>query len=781
MNALPRLGLALLLLLTAHAVAQEAVLVGKGAYASFPPTGIAKGKAEEAEKQPVFLLNEDGRPIPSNKWYESLILSRYGQGLWPLPLKVDTNGQGIHIFYPTQWKPDGSDLVTENPLRISAKDFVPTGTLAKDWSDWLVSFRLLQTPERFFDVTLGQGMPYVWMECHGVEPTLSWNGAANFFDLTGTAITLPATGDALGIECSGHRFGVFAPEGTKFQPDGSGINITFSGTNQFLVICPLPATKDIQYFHRYAFAIPRDTKLSWKYAPEQGSLTTNWKVTTQPLKGAETQIIQGWLPHHYRTTKNNLAFNSLEYMTGRGKMRCAVGNEFTLTYPFNGILPNLPPPKAIGGPHDYDPARLNALLDQVVEKPKFAGDTYWGGKDLVRFTQAALMGQLTNSPSYPKALEAVRAELINWFSYQPGKPDHFFAFYPRNKALVGFNPSFGSEHFTDNHFHYGYFTFASGMLAMNDPGFVADYGQMARLVAKTYANWERNDNRFPFFRTFDIWAGHSWAGGSGSKNGTNNQESTSEAVQSWSGLILLGQALADKEMVAAGVMGYCAETQAAMEYWFDAHNDVFPPEWKHPIAGIIWSSGKVWGTWFSGSPSWIYGIQWCPSSQAASYLVRDPAWARRTYETMCKEFTASEERNAAKKPGYQPKPAVLKSWGGDLGTYLLGFVLMYDPQWAAEQLDELLTSSDEKQIHNVWLAHVYYMAQSMRTLGTIDWNCHGSSATSLVYFNSVTKTHSYVVWNPLPKPATVQFYEGSKRLGQMTADPQSITSITHLK
>ena len=185
---------------------------------------------------------------------------------------------------------------------------------------------------------------------------------------------------------------------------------------------------------------------------------------------------------------------------------------------------------------------------------------------------------------------------------RPARPIISSPITPGRKGLVGFNSSYGSEEYTDNHFHYGYFTVASALLAMQDPGFAHDYGPMAKLVAKQYANWDRDDKRFPFLRTFDVWQGHSWAGGVGSGNGANNQESSSEATQSWEGLLLLGQALGDKDMTAAGVMGYNFESQAAMEYWFNAHGDGFPPEWKHPIVGVVWSAGNMYGTWFTGDP-----------------------------------------------------------------------------------------------------------------------------------------------------------------------------------
>ena len=792
--------------LVAPLLAQNAVPVGRGAYASFPPPGLVMDrrqgidKVAEFENEPLYLVKKDGRPIPSNQWFVRLLKDPFGRAIWAYPLRLDTGATGVEVNYPIRWEPSGNDPMLESPLLLGGKDFTAVDARAKDWSDWLVSFRMGQSPDKYFDVTVGQGMPYVWAEYHSVQPTIAFGaqtpirdpktgvskrakkgarmapGALRFFDLTGKTIAAPVTGDTLGVEFGGRAYGLFAPDGTKFQLDADTLSIEFSGSASYLILCPLPAAKDIEYFHHYVFAIPRDTKMTWDYNAPKGTLTTTWKISTEPLKGGEKQIIQGWIPHHYRTATTSFAFNQMEYLTARGTMKMSLGNEFSFTYPYSGILPNLPAPAAGG---DFDSARLKSMLARFAEHSKFGGDTYWGGKDLVRYGQAALIAQQTKDSSQPAIVDALRSELINWYTYTPGKMNHLFAYYPNHKGLVGFNSSYGSETFTDNHFHYGYFTFATGLMAMQDPQFAADYGPMARMVAKQYANWERDDKRFPFLRTFDIWAGHSWAGGSGSQTGCN-QESSSEAMQSWSGLILLGQALGDKDMLATGVMGYVNESQAVMEYWFNAHGDVFPPQWKHPIAGMVWSAGKVWGTWFSGSPAWIYGIQWIPSSPAASYLARDTAFARNMYETMVKENEASEERDAAKHPDRAKKGSAIKDFDSDLCSYMLGFVMMYDPQFAAAQFEDVWKTQGDKAANNPWLANVYYMIHSMETLGLVDWKCHGDSATSMVYFNDSTNTHTYIAWNPQPKPVAVRFYEGDKQLGQMVAAPQTITSATSL-
>src|SRR5581483_11975361 len=107
-------------------------------------------------------------------------------------------------------------------------------------------------------------------------------------------------------------------------------------------------------------------------------VTTIWDVQTESLKGSETRVVQGWLPHHLRTTKQQLQFNGLQYQTPRGIMKTAVGSHFEIAYRFNGLVPNLPAPKSIGGEHDFNPGRMHDYVAQYATKTNYGGDTYWG-------------------------------------------------------------------------------------------------------------------------------------------------------------------------------------------------------------------------------------------------------------------------------------------------------------------------------------------------------------------------------------------------------------------
>ena len=417
----------------------------------------------------------------------------------------------------------------------------------------------------------GRGRVGVGGRAHGRSLFVRAQGAAG-------ALRVPGLPD----RCRGSR-GQLAPDGTKFEQGDAGIAVTFAGKRAFLVVCPLPSEKDFALFHKHAFAVPRDTQLSWTYDRHAATITTTWKVVTEPLKpGASGGVIQGFLPHHWRENIAKLDLDGPSYATIRGPLKCGAGDTFTITYPFHGILPNLPAPTA----KSFDSGRVKELLAQHFTDPtrNLGGDTYWGGKDVQRYAQAAFVAAQTKDRSLDAILGKLRGALDNWFTYTPGEKDRFFACLPRRKGLVGFNAAYGSEHFTDTHFHLGYFVHASGLLSQLQPEFAASYGDFARLVAKNYANYDRKDTRFPRFRTFDIWRGHSFADGNGFPDG-NNQESTGEAVNSWAGMILLGEALGDAELTAAGVIGYSFETRANVEYWFDPHGDVFPKAYAHNACG----------------------------------------------------------------------------------------------------------------------------------------------------------------------------------------------------
>jgi endoglucanase Acf2 len=750
-----------LMMSAAPCLAQQVVPVGKGSYASSVPAGAPAG---QPEGRAVYVLDQKDRALPTNQYWTQLMVKKGNNQLWSYPFRVDVTGNGLDLQFPSRWLPDGGEPICDNPLTISGANFKPSDTNVKSWSDWLINFRMAASDKQYMDVTVGEGMPCVWVEFAGVSPVLTFRAAAKTFG---------QADDCIGVETGGHVYGVFAPDGTKFESDAKSIKVTFKGEKQYLVVAAMPGQKDLETFHKYAYAIPRDSKVTWQWDSVKALATTKWTLTTEALKGTEKQVIQGWIPHHYRKTTNDLKFvEGLNYLSPRGPLKCSVGNEFNIAWEYTGIIPNLPAPKKLGLDHDFDLDRMHKYFTTLIDEhrhPKnendvhFVPDTYWGGKDILRFGQMGLMTQQLKDPTHDDFVKDLRVGMEDWYTYTPGEKHHYFTRYPKWHALVGVNTSYGSENFNDHHFHYGYFTFASALLGMQDRSFIDDFGGMATLVGKEYANYDRTDKDFPFMRTYDLWAGHGWADGMGG----NNQESTSEDVQSSAGLVYLGQATGNQPMTEAGIVTYAMTTQSALEYWFNQGGDVFPPEWKAPSVGILRSGRKEFTKFFQGDDAWIFAIQWLPTSPMLSYLARDPAYARGQFDKMLARAKSKGQATSVKG-----------GWGAGLGNVLVGYVAQYDPQWAVEQLDEVAT--DPKiDVAYEW-AVIYYQAHSMRNLGLVDWKVHGSSPTTMTYWNEKTKTRTFVAWNPTAQAETVTFYEGGQAIGTVVAQPQALTSVNTL-
>jgi hypothetical protein len=220
-------------------------------------------------------------------------------------------------------------------------------------------------------------------------------------------------------------------------------------------------------------------------------------------------------------------------------------------------------------------------------------------------------------------LDVARHHLGDWFD--AGSGSRYFAYDPNWRTLLGMPDSFGSARaMNDHHFHYGHFIHSAALLAMHDPDWAAGYAGMVELLIRDVANWDRGDARFPVLRNFDPYAGHSWASGNSAFDTGNNQESSSESMNFATGLILWGSVMGRDDIRDLGVYLHASEAAAIEQYWFDADDAVFPESLSRPLAGILWSDGAVYDTWWTENPEEIHGINFLPVTGGSLYLGRRP-------------------------------------------------------------------------------------------------------------------------------------------------------------
>src|SRR5262249_7497698 len=287
----------------------------------------------------------------------------------------------------------------------------------------------------------------------------------------------------------------------------------------------------------------------------------------------------------------------------------------------------------------------------------------------------------------------------------------------------------------------------------------------------------------PFLRTFEPWLGHSYAGGVSSGAG-NNQESTSEAIQSWLGLVLLGQALNDSAMTSAGMMGYTMGSKAVQEQWFNngpgsttPDGTAFPSTFAdaqgipHSNVGINFDSAKVYATYFGTSPEFILGIQALPIWPSLDFLGRNKAVAAAATQNMLAERNLYYNQ-ATTNPNHNPaSPGTYNTFasfdvpggfgGADWLNITLGFQAEYDPQATANEYARDIAQQGGAASQGTTGLY-YWQDHSYQTYGNRDWNYHLSVPLGGVYSHGSDGTtmpnpRPYVAYTPGPprKPIEV--------------------------
>ena len=792
------------------AQAQQVVPVGKGSYASYTPLelcysidhtpgdyGFQGDKSRDMQYRKLYITERPGQPIPTNDWWTNLITEPFSGHLWAYPQMIQAQRQGVDIQRPSFWIADGTEMKSNTILTVGAERFKPQAAVAEQWHDWDVAFSMSDGPQQLY-VTMAHGMPFTWIETKGVRPTLTlqksgWTDTdyadtdTHYYNAQHTPLSGTLTTDRLLMERGGDLYGIYLPQGSTVEIGAKNATVTFPGdadnataANGYVVVAMLNSAQQLDTYAPYAPCVPRNTQVSWQYVAAEGRMHTSWHIDADNLSTGQKagKVVMGFLPHQWRDTgcDTTLPFDGTEYATPHGKLKMAAGNDFTFDYRFYGMLPYwAAPTDADSDAHPFLPQRMVEMISHYADAGSFGADTYWGGKGLTQMALYMMMArEMGQTALFDKCRSRLKETLVNWLTYTPGEKNYFFARYDRWGALVGYSTSYDSDTFNDHHFHYGYFTLAGALLALVDDDFRDNYGPMLRLVAKDYANWQREDTQFPLFRTFDPWAGHSFAGGMGDGNG-NGQESSSEAMQSWGGLYLLGVALGDDEMRDAGIFGWLSEARGTAEYWFDRHRDnIDYTKFQHPYNSNLTCHGVGWWTYFGYLNLYMQGIQWMPTSTALDYLSEDKAFAKWDYEQLFTDPNYGGWFETGKEGSLDQS--------GDWGNVTLAYLQRSDPDEAARLFDLLWDKQNGIAHTSLTNGISYFSTHSHLTHGDLDWSVTADLPTARVY-RKADGTAVHMAYNPYDTDRTVTFSDGTRLLAlarQLTVEGRPGTPATDI-
>ncbi len=727
----------------ANSDADEVVAVGEGSYRTTRPD------AEDEPPSDVYVADErSDEPIPTNDWWSTLVWSTFGETLWSHPIVSDPGPEGLRIGRPDEWEttdegpagPEFAHFPSAFELTLGVEGAQFDETVVTDWGDWSVSFAL-RGEDATADVTLVKGSPYVFADVEGGPAALSFDAVPEVW---------ADDGATLGVTVAGTHYGLFAPPGRSWSGVGTDTLTNDLGDGGYLTVAALPDSSEreaaLETFAEHAHAHVVDTRVDWEYDRSASEVRTTYSFEVDARDGDASETITGLFPHQHKYADADLLGHA--YPSVRGRVETVVADSVAITQPFPGLLPYLPD---VGG---FDRDRLRSFVraeadKQIVRAHPDGNGVYWRGKNYNRATELVPLARHAGADdAADEFLDALRSDIEAWFSAEgeDGTPATTRVFYYNDTwgTVIGYPAGFGAtENLNDHHFHYGYFVSAAATIARNDPEWAEEsaWGGMVDLLVRDFACPDRDDDMFPFLRTFDPYEGHSWAGGdSGGFAAGNNQESSSEAINAYAALLEWGAYTGDEELRDLGAFLYTQEVIAAREYWFDVDDENLPEldEWSHEYAPMVWGNGYHFTTWWTDNPEAIYGINWLPIGGHSLYLGADEEYAGRTFDRLADAGEGDE----------------FSYWPDQVWKYRT----FSDP---ADAADRFAARGEDYQVEfGDSRAHTYHWISTLDAIGGPEPSVTADHALAAAFETDGTRT--YVAYNPDSEPRTVTFSDGTE-------------------
>ena len=593
-------------------------------------------------------------------------------------------------------------------------------------------------------------------------------------------------------------YAVFLPENTtvthmgttdKTNNDKIGkLKFTFPSNNKaYMSVAWLCESRNIdnnmgikyaKEYRPYAFNIITNTTADYSYNESTGNVQT--KYTYSFSKKAESTAdgtIMGILPHQYKNM-SNVTYMDNKAITLRGYMKFIKGSSYTTNMTYNGIIPYMP---SLSSDDSQGREELQKYVNDFVNKYMTGAgnwtlandegnETYYHGKKLNRSAQVVAAAKAVGDEgNAQKVLNGLEKNLEDWFTYSGNSDKHYFTYLGEGVgALLGFQSSFNSvDQFNDHHFHYGYFIESAASVGLYDREWLNNYKDVVKQLIYDIACPYRNNkecvadcgNAYPYLRSFSPYEGHSWASGYEDERTGNNQESTSEAINAWAGIILFGELTNNTKIRDLGIYLYTTESEAADEYWFDKDEETYKidsTKFDAPMASMVWGGKVDYSTWFG--QQYTQGIQICPINSWSFYLGKNAN--KITGKDYIKKYYNADKTYKKSKGGST------EHWNDMWAEYYA----IADPDYAMNTVWTKNAINDgESQ------AHTYHFIRALQDYGTPDLTFKSNSPTASVF--NKNGVYTYVAYNASNTAKTVTFTSKSGQTVSIKASPNTMTTV----
>jgi endo-1,3(4)-beta-glucanase len=603
---------------------------------------------------PAWIASVPGQQAPTAFW-----------GTLPAPRPTNTawqqmvvgSGQGRADFLPYQVRNEPTWLAISNAapvssstdvtvpdlvqIRMGANEFGGATTHAVQSHDLLsVTIRYGVTGASM-TAPLVQGMPYVTADYVGLRPMLL-PGAFTFTRINSTSIGVGTAGSTP----AGSHFEVGLGDGSSWvvyttspiildwNSGAMTARTTFTGTMR---LANYTTVAGLAVLDGHASVVPRGGSLDVSISCDEATLRFSY-ATSGIGSGA---LLMAALPHHMSRLVTPVT-TGLAFTTLSGLLTGVEGSTWTMRLPLSTI--GWTAPRSMAASHvEAVRAALAVDASYTPDALAVANDPYFGGKFLAKLARLALiadeLGETTTAATLRDRLRPLVAAWLEGTNANPLVYDTTWGGVVTTDSLASPGAFFGSGHYNDHHFHYGYHLYAAAVLAKAEPAFFTNHRAALLALVRDIANPSTADPDFPRFRHMDFFRGHSWASGLAEFPDIPDQESTSEAVNAWYGLRLLGQSAGDTRMSDLGRLLLALEIDAAQTYWqIPATSTIYPATFaQNRCVGRLFATRANFGTWFSdgtgGDAFKVYGIQMLPFTPVSEALI-SPAWVTDAWPMM---------------------------------------------------------------------------------------------------------------------------------------------------
>jgi len=737
--------LAALGLLLASAVSLRAqVAVGAGGYVTTVPPG-------QVAPQATVYKSYSG-PAATHKFFTAQnwvpLTGPNGFTMFPQPLSMQTVASGLALGYSGTIVNGGTYFIKghQQDMILGTPGLSAGSVNISAYSDWTATFNW-----GALAVTVGRGMPFVYATTTGTSIRLTFPNVPTVFS---------TNANVLGVTINGNNYALFGPTGATWSGQGStAFTCTLPSGKGYFSLALLPSQAALGTYQTYAFSFPTDTRVTWNYNPSTSAVTSTYAVTTTAKEGSASGTVMALYPHHYDA---GAAVNtSYSYASNRGPLKVTTGSSFTTTDTYRGVVPFLPPVGA------YNAATMQTHLNTLTNEGNHFSynETYGLGKQLARVAHvmpiAKALGTTASLTSLASLQSSLESKFQTWFTASASKSSEVFYYDNNWKTLIGYPASYGSnDSLNDHHFHYGYWIHAAAILGMFDPTWAStsNWGGMVDQLIADIATPTRGGAQYPFLRHFDVYEGHAWASGKAPFGDGGNEESSSESMNAWAGIILWATQKGNTQLRDAAIWMYVTQASAIQHYWFNyGATSTFPSGFGRVQVANVFDGKSDFATWFGAQPEYSHGIEFLPFTGGSNYLGYSTAYCQKNLAEVL-----SLTGQSAINPSVTLWPDMMEMYEA-----------YYNPSLALSQWNATssIFDGDSK-------AHQYYTLTGMVAMGAVDTTVTANTPLYAVYRNAAgTRTH--VAYNAGTSAISVTFSDGyvlTVPAGSLASDTTIVTT-----